>query len=85
MERPNNQLILRNCPDFITAQVHSVFHGTESISYLGPKIWSIVPEEFKYKKSLNSCKESIKMLVPNNRPCRFCKDYLDGVGFSNRV
>ena len=38
MERTNNQYNLRNCPDFITPQVHSFFHGTEIISYLGPKI-----------------------------------------------
>ena len=46
MERTNNEYNLRNRPDFISPQVQSVFHGTESISYLGPKIWDIVPEEF---------------------------------------
>ena len=50
LERTNNQHNLRNLPDFITPQVHGVFHGTKSISYLGPKIWDIVPEEFKHKK-----------------------------------
>ena len=49
LERTNNQHNLRNLPDFITPQVHGVFHGTKSISYLGPKIWDIVPEEFKHK------------------------------------
>ena len=49
MERTNNQYNLRNRPDFITPHVHSVFHGTESISYLGPKIWDIVPEEFNIR------------------------------------
>ena len=61
MEMKNNQYNLRNRPDFITPDVHSVFHGTESISYIGTKIWDIVPEEFKHKKSLHSFKESIKM------------------------
>ena len=85
MERTNNQCNLRNCPDFITPHVHSVFHGTESISYLGPKIWDVVPEEFKHKKSLNSSKESIKIWVRTNCPSRLCKIYLDGVGFINRI
>ena len=85
MERTNNQYNLRNRPDFITPQVHSVFHGTESISYLGPKIWDVVPEEFKHKKSLNSFKESIKIWVPTNCPCRLCKLYLVGVSFINRI
>ena len=44
MERTNSQYNLHNRPDFITPQVHNVFHGTESISYLGPKICDIVPE-----------------------------------------
>ena len=60
MEKTNNR------PGFITPQVHSIFHGTESISYLGPKIWDIFPEEFKNSKSLSSFKESIKMWVPTN-------------------
>ena len=85
MERANNQYNLRNCSDFITPQVHSVFHGTESISHFGPKIWDIVPEEFKNKKSLNSFKESIKMWEQTNCPCRLRKVYLDGVGFINRI
>ena len=54
MERTNNQYNLYNRPDFIIPHIRSVFHGTESISYPGPKIWDIVPEEFKHKKSLNS-------------------------------
>ena len=85
MKRTNNQYNLRNRPDFITPQVHSIFHGTESISYLGPKIWDIVPEEFKRKKSLNSFKESINMWVPTNCSCILCKFYLDGVGFISRI
>ena len=85
MERTNSQYNLRNRPDFITPQVHSVFHRTESISYLRPKIWDIVPEEFKHKKSLNNFKESIKMSLPTNCPCRLCKVYLDEVSFINRI
>ena len=85
MKRTNNQCNLHNRPDFITPQVHSVFHGTESISYLRPKIWDIVPEGFKRKKSLSSFRETIKMWVPTNCPCRLCKGYLDGLGFINRI
>ena len=73
MERRNNQYNMCNRPDYKTPQVHSIFHGTESVSYLGPKIWDIVPEEFKYKKSLNSFKESIKIWVPTNCRGRLCK------------
>ena len=81
MERTNYHFNLRNRSDFITPQVNSVYHGTESITYLGPKIWDMVPDSIKEEKSLNSFKESIKLWVPINCPCRLCKVYLDGVGF----
>ena len=84
MKRTNNQYNLRNRPDFIIPH-EPLFHGTENISYLGPKIWDIALEEFEHKKSLNSFKESIKMWVSTNCACRLCKVYLDGVGFINRI
>ena len=31
-------------------RVSSVWHGTESVSYIGPKMWDLVPTE---KKNLN--------------------------------
>ena len=34
----------------------TVYHGTGSISYLGPKIWDIVPIELKNVQSLNCFK-----------------------------
>ena len=82
-ERTNNQYTLRNRNHFVIPRVHTVYHGTESITYLGPKIWDIVPEEIKQKKSLNSFKESIKKWKPIKCPYRLCKVYLDGVGFIN--
>ena len=81
MERTNNHYYLRNPSYFITPHVNSVYHGTESLSYLGSKIWEIVPEDLKQKKSLNSFKEAIKLWKPNDCPCRLCKIYIDGVGF----
>ena len=81
MERTNYHYNLRNRSDFITPQVNSVYRGTESITNLGPKIWDMAPDSVKEKKSLNSFKESIRLWVPINCPCRLCKVYLDGVGF----
>ena len=78
LQSVNNQYNSRNRPDFITLRV-------DTISYLGPKIWDIVPVEFRRKNSLNSFKEPIKMWVPTNSPCRLCKVYLNGIGFINRI
>ena len=40
--------------------VGSVFHGSESILYSGPKIWDIVPLELKELTSVVAFKEVIK-------------------------
>ena len=45
--RINNQYNLRHINHFETPFVRTVYNGMESVSYLGPKIWDIVPEEYK--------------------------------------
>ena len=49
---------------FEKCQVHSVYHGTESLSFLGPKRWDLVPVELKQPESLYSSKFKIKNWVP---------------------
>ena len=61
--------------------VNSVWQGTESVSYLGPKIWDLIPNEIKESDSLNGFKFKIKRWVPEGCPCRICKIYLGQVGF----
>ena len=46
--------------DFAMPNVKSVFHGCESICYLGPKIWDIVPLELKELTSVVAFKKGIK-------------------------
>ena len=48
----------------------AVYHGSESISFLGPKIWNILPDEIKQQTSLNSLKKSVKKWKPQDFPCR---------------
>ena len=72
---------LRNNTDFMSKNVHSVRYGTESLSYLGPKIWSLVPDDIKNSKSLTVFKSKIQKWIPENCPCRLCKTYLQYVGF----
>ena len=62
-------------------RVNSVRHGTESISFLGPKIWNLVPSDIKLSQSLSIFKRNIKKWVPLQCPCRLCKIYLQNVGF----
>ena len=45
--KADNSYNLRQVSEFSRPMVKSVYHGTESISYLGPKIWDMLPEKLK--------------------------------------
>ena len=42
---------LRKNSSFPIRQVHSLNHGTESLSFLDPKTWELVPENIKQSES----------------------------------
>ena len=50
--KPENHYNLRNYNEFRIPFARIVYHGTDSISYLGTKIWDIVPIELKSLKSV---------------------------------
>ena len=50
----------RNCNPFKFTNGHTVFKGTETISFRGPKIWSLVPANIKHAKSLSEFKTKIE-------------------------
>ena len=39
---------------------NSVYNGTESMSYLGPNVWELVPDNLKRINTLTTFKEQIK-------------------------
>ena len=51
---------LRSGSQFHQPSANTVWNGQETISYLGPKIWNMVPEEMKQKSSLFTFKREIK-------------------------
>ena len=72
---------LRIQHDFEVQFVRTVYNGSESISYLGSKIWDILPASVKGANSLNGFKKLIKKRVPETCLCRLCKSYIPGVAF----
>ena len=86
-----NEIFLRNEKDFNgrktsffkSRSIRSVLSGSESLSFVGPKIWDMVPFNLQNAKSLTSFKSKIKKWVPDKCPCRICKKYIEGVGFIN--
>ena len=71
---------VRRNDTFEKRKVHSVYHGTESLSFLGPKIWNLVPVELKQSETLYSFKLKIRNWVPFECPCRLCKMCIQQVG-----
>ena len=71
----------RQTPYFRSREINSVFNGSESLSFLGPKIWELLPSEIKEVVDLSTFKEDIKHWKPTSCPCRNCRTYVDVVGF----
>ena len=72
---------LRHRSKFHIPPLRTAFSGTESIKYLGPKIWELIPDEMKELESLWEFKRAIKLWKPTPCPCRLCKQYFYGIGF----
>ena len=52
-----NPYNLRNAPDFQTSNIRTVYNGTETISFRGPKTWSLVPNNIKNSTTLSDFKK----------------------------
>ena len=72
---------LRQRSQFQIPWVHSIFSGTESLKFLGPKVWTLVPNEMKQLKSLEKLRNAIRQWKPTSCPCRLCKNIFIGLGF----
>ena len=66
---------------FKTRNIRTVAYNTETLGYLGPKIWQLLPEDIKNANNLEEFKNKIKMWRPRGCPCCLCKTYIAGVGF----
>ena len=71
----------RHPRQFLARPVKSVYYGTESISFLAPKIWEIVPEDIKASETVAEFKTKIKIWIPDNCPCRLCRTFVPKLGF----
>ena len=72
---------LRKNSQFAIPPIRTVYYGLESISFLGPKIWNILPDRLKNVNSIEAFKMQIKKWKPENCPCWLCKVYVQNVGF----
>ena len=53
----------------------------KALNFLGPKIWTLVPNEMKQLEGLGKFRNAIKQWKPTSCPCRLCKRYIHRIGF----
>ena len=58
--------------------VNTVYYGTESFLFLGPKI---LPASFKKQENVEAFKRAIKAWKPGNCLCRLCSVYVQTLVF----
>ena len=73
---------LRSDITFLRPTVNTVYNGEGSLRSFGPIVWNnLLPEEYKSAENVENFKNKIKLWIPENCPCRLCKDYVTGIGF----
>ena len=67
-----NEVFARNCalncnlsrhPEFASRVINTVHYDSGSLSFLGPKIWEMLPLDLKNSDSTDSFKSGIKKLA----------------------
>ena len=76
-----NHYDLRKSRQWEMYNVRTVKYGTETIRYMGPKTWEIVPKEIKDSETLREFKKKIRTWKPVGCRCRLCKTYIAQIGF----
>ena len=79
--KKDNIYKLRNETRWETGAVKSVYHGTESLSFRGPKTWDMLPTDIKNSESLREFVLKVKKWKPEGCTCRLCKTYITNLGF----
>ena len=79
--QPISHYDLRVKKTFFNRKVKSVYFGTETLAYLGPKIWEMIPLNIRSLRSLSLFKAAIRTYIFLECPCRICKIYIPQVGF----
>ena len=65
--KPPSNYKWRNQPEFTVRPIKTVHYGLNSLSYLGPRIWELLPNNLKRLESVEAFKSEIKgWKVPEN-------------------
>ena len=79
IKEPIYEYDLRNTFDFATCCINTVRYGLKSLSYFGPRLWNILPDEYKKLRSVKDFKAKIRSWVHENCTWRLCKIYIQHI------
>ena len=80
-----NPYNLRQTFQFSRPPIITVYHWTESISKLGPKIWDLVPSNLKDITELDKFQKVIKQRKTEECPCKLWKVFVQNVDFLENI
>ena len=81
-KKRNMTYYFRRNSTFETRNIKSVYCGSETITFLGLKIWELLPSNIQDSENLNILISNIKSWKPENCPCRLSKLYIADIGFT---
>ena len=67
--------------EFVVPKISKERHGRETVRYMGPKTWSIVPKDIKESDSLSVFKSKIRKWKPIECTCKLCLTFHPGFGY----
>ena len=76
---------LKLCNKFRIPSTNTVYHSSESISFLEPKTQNILPDEIKQHTSLNSFKKLVIKWKSQDCAGILCNAYINGVRFFSQL
>ena len=65
-------------------RVKTEYNGIESLRYMGPVTWNLLPDDIKSATSLESFKTKVSKWKPVGCTCRLCNPYYENLGYLNR-
>ena len=80
----SNEKGTRSGDTFVRPKVKTVYKGDQSLRSFGPIVWNeMLPNKLKTCPSLSEFKHNIKSWIPDDCPCKICKTYIPGLGYTN--
>ena len=64
-----DKIIMRHNSYFAIPNVKSAYHGTESLSNLGSRIWNLLPDKLKQLVDIHAFKKEMTKWKLENCPC----------------